>query len=66
MLFGIGFYSFLIGTLTSVLTTMDAKKTQLNHNLKEIEIFGDDFNVPKNLLKKMKKAVNSSPEEVMD
>ena len=55
MLFGIGFYSFLIGTLTSVLSSIDAHNSEVKEHLKNIEVFCDEFKIQKPLQKQMKK-----------
>ena len=39
MLLGIGFYSFVIGTLTSVLSSMDAKDTVVKEKLNLVDDF---------------------------
>lgn len=40
MVFGIGVYSFLVGTLTSVLSTIDSKNIILTERVNQIEQFG--------------------------
>ena len=54
MFFGIGFYSFLIGTLTSVLATIDARKALLKEKINKIDDFTEQFRIKKELNKDMK------------
>ena len=55
MMFGIGFYSFLIGTLASVLSSIDTHNSQMKEYLREIEEFCEQFQVAKPMQKRMKK-----------
>ena len=53
MLFGIGFYSFLVGTISTVLTSMDLSATRLQEKLDDIQQFVSQFQVPSDLEKAM-------------
>ena len=55
LIFGIVFYSFLIGSLTSVLSKIDAKNSNLNEHIKDMEQLAKDYHLPKGTLKVMKR-----------
>ena len=40
MIFGVGFYSYTIGNLSSILSTMDSKQQKLN-------VINNRYNIPK-------------------
>lgn len=59
MVFGIGIYSFLIGTLTSVLTSMDNNSAGYTEITREFDKFSEQFGINKKLRKKMKNEVTN-------
>ena len=59
MMFGIGFYSFVIGTLTSVLATMDAKNSALKQIINKVDDFSDQFILAEEINKEMKKVIKN-------
>jgi hypothetical protein len=54
MLFGVGFYSFFIGTLSSILVNIDTKENILKNKLIILEEFCVESNLPVNLKEKIK------------
>lgn len=54
MVFGVGFYSFTIGNLSSFITTIDAKGAQVRAKLHTIEEFARKHDLPKDLEIRMK------------
>lgn len=62
MMFGVGFYSFTVGTLSSVLSSMDAKSSMINTKLSLIELFAKDTDLPDDLVKRISKFVKSQSE----
>lgn len=64
MMFGVGFYSFTVGTVTSVLSSMDAKSSMINSKLALIELFAKDSHLPDELTKKVTKLIKSQSETV--
>ena len=53
MLFGIIVYSFIVGSITSVLATIDSKNNIMREKISQIEQFGYDFNFNRDFVKKM-------------
>jgi CRP-like cAMP-binding protein len=67
MLLGIGFYSFLVGTLSSVLTSIDAKAGILYSKYDLIEKFAKETFLPENIAKEMKKfCKNNGEKQIME
>jgi hyperpolarization activated cyclic nucleotide-gated potassium channel 1 len=64
MMFGVGFYSFTVGTLSSVLSSMDAKSAIINDKLSMVNLFAKDTQLPEQLVKRVSKFVKSQAEEV--
>jgi hypothetical protein len=64
MMFGVGFYSFTVGTLSSMLSSIDAKSSMINGKLGLIELFAKDTRLPDDLLKKVTKVVRTQAESV--
>ena len=58
LIFGIGFYTFLVGTLTSVLSSLDHKSAYFQRIIQEVEQFAKEYEIKKPLLKVMKKEVS--------
>lgn len=59
MLLGIAFYSILVGTLSSVISTLDIKASLVNARMSEVEKFSQDFKIPSNIVKKMKNFIRT-------
>ena len=57
MLFGIGFYSFTIGTLSSVLADMDSRENKLKYKLSILNDFTKEANLSISLKDKIKKVL---------
>lgn len=55
MLFGVGFYSFTIGTLSSVLADMDSRENKLKYKLSILNDFSKEANLSIPLKEKIKK-----------
>lgn len=67
MLFGIGFYSFVVGTLSSVVTSIDAKSIRVNSRLMQIEKFAKENHLNETITHKMKKfSKNNGEHEIME
>jgi len=62
MVFGVGFYSFTIGNLSSFITTIDAKGAQLRAKLQTIEEFSRKHDLPKDLEIRMKSLTTNQNE----
>jgi hypothetical protein len=62
MVFGVGFYSFTIGNLSSFITTIDAKGAQLRAKLQTIEEFSKKHDLPKDLEIRMKSLTTNQNE----
>lgn len=62
MVFGVGFYSFTIGNLSSFITTIDAKGAQLRAKLQTIEEFARKHDLPKDLEIRMKSLTTNQNE----
>ena len=57
MMIGVGFYSFTIGTLTSVLGRIDTRSSQLRAKIEVIEVFCSEAKINPDLKKKIKEAL---------
>lgn len=62
MVFGVGFYSFTIGNLSSFITTIDAKGAQLRAKIQTIEEFARKHELPKDLEIRMKSLTTNQNE----
>ena len=60
MMVGAGFYTFTIGTLTSVVYNRDSRKNHLNNRLNNIDTFCKHINIQKRLWDRLKKTVKFS------
>ena len=49
MVYGIGFYSFVVGNLSSVLSSLDQKQAFINEKLKLIQIFAEETQLPQKI-----------------
>ena len=57
MIAGIGVYSFTVGTLSSLLSNLDTRESNLNLKTIYIAQFAKDANIPKALVDKLRKAL---------
>ena len=57
MMIGVGFYSFMIGTLTSVLNRIDSRATQLKAKVEVIDVFCSEVKINNELKRKIKEAL---------
>jgi CRP-like cAMP-binding protein len=64
MMFGVGFYSFTVGTLSSVLSSMDSKSSMINTKLSLVGLFSKDTQLPDDLVKRVNKFVKSQFENL--
>lgn len=54
---GIAFYSFVFGTISSVLTSMDQKNAALTKKLQIVKLLAKDTNIPEDLVKIVNKEI---------
>lgn len=67
MLFGISFYSFLVGTLSSLISSIDAKAIRISAKLDFLEKFCKENFIPESVFRTMKKFTKSNGEyELME
>jgi hypothetical protein len=57
ILFGVAFYSFTIGTLSTILVNMNTKTNLLSRNLSIINDYCKDTNLSEELMKEMKRVI---------
>lgn len=57
MIIGIAFYSVLVGTLSSVLSSLDVKVSLINSMMNEIDKFSKDFKLPAEITRRMKSQI---------
>lgn len=62
MMFGVGFYSVIVGTLSSMLTSLDTKDMMINEKLQAVELYGKDTGLPLALLKAITIEIRQSAE----
>jgi CRP-like cAMP-binding protein len=62
MMLGMTFYSILVGTLSSVISSLDVKASLVNAKMNEIDKFALDFKVPYKIVKEMKSFIRSEKE----
>ncbi|OMJ81572.1 hypothetical protein SteCoe_4003 [Stentor coeruleus] len=60
MLFGICFYSFIIGSLASILSSLETRETSLMNKLSAIDEFSKEINLSKTLRLKIRYCVKST------
>ena len=49
MLFGVGFYSFAIGNLSTIMATMDTRSSHLRARISALNEFSKEAKLPENL-----------------
>lgn len=57
MLSGVGFYSFMIGSLSSFLSDMDTRAAEITAKLAAIELFSKEAHISKKDRRKMRQAI---------
>lgn len=62
MMFGVGFYSVIVGTLSSMLTSLDTKDLMVNEKLQAVELYGKDTGLSGSLLKAITAEIRQSAE----
>lgn len=60
MIFAVGLYSVIAGTVTSIISTFDLKHTTINQKLNDIEIFSKFLNIPKDKVEILKNYIQST------
>jgi hyperpolarization activated cyclic nucleotide-gated potassium channel 1 len=63
MLFGLYFFSFTIGSLSSILSGIDTKENALINKLAVIDEFAKEANLSKNLQNRLRHALRYSIEQ---
>ena len=63
MLFGVYFISFVIGSLTAMLSNIDTKESILMNKLNAITEFAKETRMKKHILKKIRHAIRYSTEK---
>jgi hypothetical protein len=62
MLFGVGIYSFVIGSLTSVLSNYDARQIVIDKRMRMFEVYGKENEVPGSILNNINSFLSSNQE----
>ena len=65
MLFGVGFYSFVMGTLSSMMTGLDGDTAFLETRLQTVDLFAKDTNLPKRTVKQISGEIRSITEGII-
>jgi len=64
MMFGVGVYSFIVGTLSSVLSSMDAKTEMVETKLELYKYFSKDMQLTEKVQKEITKEIRKTSEKV--
>jgi hyperpolarization activated cyclic nucleotide-gated potassium channel 1 len=64
MMFGVGFYSFVVGSFTSALTSLDSKSLLTQERLQIVHLFAKDTGLREELVKKLETEVKDSVQTV--
>jgi hypothetical protein len=64
MLFGVAFYSFMIGIISSFFMNIDNKKTMVARKLTEIENLCEDMKINPQIADEMKKSIEYSANKI--
>ena len=64
MIFGVGFYSFVIGSLTSIIASENQNTENLYHKLKALEEFAKKTNLPEDLHYKIRQFLENNFSEL--
>ena len=59
MMFGVGFYSLLAGTLSSMLTSIDEKASSIRGKEGLLDLYAKDTNLDAKLVKEAKRDINA-------
>jgi CRP-like cAMP-binding protein len=57
MIFGVGFYSFTIGSLTSILTSLDTTNNELTMKLNAVDQMSREARLERSLMSKLRRAI---------
>ena len=60
MIFGVGFYSYLIGNMTSIVESSDADNEAINEKLDTLKKFSKNTDIPNTLYNRIKKNIENS------
>jgi hypothetical protein len=63
MIFGVGFYSFTIGNLASMISAIDRKTAHLQEKLQSIDQFVRRANLPSEIEQKIKRFIENNHTE---
>lgn len=64
MLFGVGFYSFVMGSVSSMMTGLDADAAYLEQRLQTIDLFSKDTGIPKRTIRLVSSSIRSITEGI--
>jgi voltage-gated potassium channel len=64
MFFGVGFYSFIISSLTSAFTSYNARQQTLEKLYKQIDLYSAEKLLPENTVKEVKQSVFHNVESI--
>jgi hypothetical protein len=65
MFFGVGFYSYIISILTSVLTSVDSRQAALERKYKQLDLFAHEKWLPTSLVKSIKQNIFKHTDQVV-
>lgn len=65
MFFGVGFYSFTIGNLASIISSIDSKAAHLQQKLNMLSDFAKRKRLPENLEQRIKKFIENNHQEAL-
>lgn len=65
MIFGIGTFSFIMGSLASVLTKLDEKEAMIKSKIQMVELFANDLRLPNFLTKQVTRKVKDHLNELV-
>ena len=57
MIFGVGFYSFTIGSLTSLMSSIDTKEKALAQKIIYINQFAEEAQLPNKMRRRLRKVI---------
>ena len=63
MLFGVCFFSFVIGSMASMISRQDSKEAVLNQKMNIIDEFATESNLPRDIKMRLRLALSYSTEQ---